>query len=788
VEIDDGLMREELFFLRGLVWKILESVHSQYDFGMVYLDCEQFKERVVSHVQGLVKHLEHYIQSDFTAKQRAIQSEIVSVRGKLDMEVDSIDEVITLLDYIDSLKRQDNKIADITLMIGELATRMGYIESVCIMFPDEQYAEFLGIRNWPRTFMQYIEERKAELLAQKDDLYKEMRREIEEVFERVTEFRRTIAEVLEQGLVEEGLAYDAEEDLSLDGSDASGPEVVDEAAEEAKRLEAQRQLESADGKTFPWLAAEIAMEHMKFDPGLIEQVYLQIDHLKQSYDEVERATELINKREALLAVPKTQFAELRAVQDDLKPLYELWRVAYRFGRTLPQWVEGRFDLLDAAQVEARVEEWANELKRLQKTSLVTDHPKQQELQKFMADALGRFKQFGPMLRTLRTKGLAARHWRSIGEKLDFRIDPARITLYRLVQLRLYDEEKLKTTKQICEIATKEYSLEMALETLEQEVGAAEFEFQVQADGETLAVSRLPELTALFEEFYLRAGVLKTNPHIRNFLEKLLELEKTIKSVVELVNEWAAFQRNFIYLNGVFVLEEIAKALPAEAKYFLQVQALYTATTQAFQLAPQVYRISQRENFLTILVKNNQECEAIRAGLTGLLERKRGKFPRLFFLSSEELIDIFGQGPDLVESLADGEASQSFITSLFEGIDAVSFHEVTNALTRMHSREGEDVQLAVEVATRNLAVDSWLKGLEAAMVATVKDSLFRAFAELGTQGAEEWATAWPGQATYLCSQLWFTLRVRTIFAGCAEGGSALGHAGVPPTPSAADDEE
>jgi hypothetical protein len=165
VEIDDGLFREELFFLRELVWKVLETIHSQYDFGMVYLDCMQWKDRIVSHVQGLVLHLEGYLQGDFTAKQRAIQSEIVSVRGKLDMEVNSIDEVIMLLDYIDSLKRQDNKIADISLAIDELVVRMEYIESVCIMFPDEQYAEFLTIRNWPRTFMQYIEERKAELAA-----------------------------------------------------------------------------------------------------------------------------------------------------------------------------------------------------------------------------------------------------------------------------------------------------------------------------------------------------------------------------------------------------------------------------------------------------------------------------------------------------------------------------------------------------------------------------------------------------------------------------------------------
>ena len=64
----------------------------------------------------------------------------------------------------------------------------------------------------------------------------------------------------------------------------------------------------------------------------------------------------------------------------------------------------------------------------------------------------------------------------IGEKLGFQIDPSRITLYRLVMLELYDEEKLKTTKAICEIASKEYSLQVALESLEAEIMAVEFEF------------------------------------------------------------------------------------------------------------------------------------------------------------------------------------------------------------------------------------------------------------------------------------------------------------------------
>ena len=39
--------------------------------------------------------------------------------------------------------------------------------------------------------------------------------------------------------------------------------------------------------------------------------------------------------------------------------------------------------------------------------------------------------------------------------------------------------------------------------------------------------------------------------------------------------------------------------------------------------------------------------------------------------------------------------------------------------------------------------------------------------MGQQEMEDWATSHFGQATFLCSQIWFTLKIRTIFQGCAE---------------------
>ena len=92
------------------------------------------------------------------------------------------------------------------------------------------------------------------------------------------------------------------------------------------------------------------------------------------------------------------------------------------------------------------------------------------------------------------------------------------------------------------------------------------------------------------------------------------------------------------------------------------------------------------------MKNNQDCEVIRSGLMDFLEKKRTRFPRLFFLSNEELIKIFGQGPNLVDSILEGTSSTAFISNLFEGVDHVLFHPTGQDITHMYDRDGEEVPL------------------------------------------------------------------------------------------------
>lgn len=98
----------------------------------------------------------------------------------------------------------------------------------------------------------------------------------------------------------------------------------------------------------------------------------------------------------------------------------------------------------------------------------------------------------------------------------------------------------------------------------------QFEFEYTKDGQTTIVTKLPEYVVTFEELSLRVSVLRTNPKVVHVKDRLGEIDKTIKSAIELIKEWDEFQANFVYLNAIFVLEEIQKALVPETKLFLQV--------------------------------------------------------------------------------------------------------------------------------------------------------------------------------------------------------------------------
>lgn len=129
---------------------------------------------------------------EISEKQALIENDIQNVTGRLNEDVSSIDDVITMLDYIESLKMQDNKVEEISNHINDLKTKMIYSDKLELIYSDGHYKRYLEMRNWPRTFTKWIETKKQQLLSAKENLFKEMSKETDMVFNKIRSFADTI--------------------------------------------------------------------------------------------------------------------------------------------------------------------------------------------------------------------------------------------------------------------------------------------------------------------------------------------------------------------------------------------------------------------------------------------------------------------------------------------------------------------------------------------------------------------------------------------------------------------
>lgn len=68
IEISEDVYISKFQELRNVFWDVQLSVENVYDFGIVALDCTQFKEIVKKHLEKLINHLSRYVVQDFLQK------------------------------------------------------------------------------------------------------------------------------------------------------------------------------------------------------------------------------------------------------------------------------------------------------------------------------------------------------------------------------------------------------------------------------------------------------------------------------------------------------------------------------------------------------------------------------------------------------------------------------------------------------------------------------------------------------------------------------------------------
>lgn len=280
---------------------------------------------------------------------------------------------------------------------------------------------------------------------------------------------------------------------------------------------------------------------------------------------------------------------------------QLWSIADRFRVAFPIWMDGNFEMLDAEEIEENIVDWWKSLNRLSK-SRINEYYHPMNLLNYLYNKLEEFKEYLPMIIALRTKGITERHWNILSGMFNVHLDPATISVRTLLSHKLYEADKLAKIKGVSDIAVKEYAIQTTLENLENEIRAAEFTTLKYKDTNTHILRGTDELISQFEEFSIKIAALRANQLSKNFNERVSKVEKDIKIVEDVLEEWTKAQKSWMYLEPIFQSEDISKQMPTESQSFQTLDSFYRQCMKSIVQDPSVIRIAKRDGLYFQLMK------------------------------------------------------------------------------------------------------------------------------------------------------------------------------------------
>uniref|UniRef100_A0A8C3QD06 Dynein axonemal heavy chain 12 n=1 Tax=Geospiza parvula TaxID=87175 RepID=A0A8C3QD06_GEOPR len=401
-----------------------------------------------------------------------------------------------------------------------------------------------------------------------------------------------------------------------------------------------------------------------------------------------------------------------------------------------RWMDGTFLELDGESMETEIDEFYREMYKLLRLFQ----------QKQKKAATEKKKEYIPTVIVFCNPGLRERHWKQMSDIAGYDITPdAGTTLRKVLKQNLSSY-----LDQFTAISVGEFSLEKAMHTMKETWDSISFTTNVYRETGIHILSAVDDIQALLDDQIMKTQTMRGSPFIKPFETEIREWESRLIKIQENIDEWLKVQAQWLYLEPIFSSEDIMQQMPEEGRQFQTVDRQWREIMQFCAEDPKVLAATSFEGLTEKLQKCNELLDKIMKGLNAYLERKRLFFPRFFFLSNDEMLEILSETKDPLRV-------QPHLKKCFEGIAKLDFLRNLD-IKGMCSSEGERVTLVSNISTSEArgAVEKWLIQVEDVMLKTVRDVI----AYLETE-RKRWVLEWPGQVVLCVSQMYWTSEVHEV---------------------------
>ncbi|RDD38836.1 Dynein heavy chain 1, axonemal [Trichoplax sp. H2] len=473
------------------------------------------------------------------------------------------------------------------------------------------------------------------------------------------------------------------------------------------------------------------------------EVANEVRRVVKQLKECQTLAALYNNRERLFDMPVTSYDKLAKLLKDFEPFKNLWLTVSDWIKWHESWMEDPLTSIDPELLENNV---SNSFKTLHKCyKAFKDIPMVQQIAKDIRERIDEFKPYIPLIHGLRNPGMRSRHYEQLSLELGFTVVPkATLTFSKCLEMKLQDH--IATIAKIAEVAGKEYSIEQALDKMENDWNPVNLEVILYKQTGSYIMKTTDETSQLLDDHIVMTQSMSFSPYKRPFEDRINIWEGKLRMTQDVMDEWLSCQRAWLYLEPIFGSEDINRQLPVESKRFQTMDRIWRKIMKNAKENPQVISLCPDGRMLENLKECNRLLDQVQKGLSDYLETKRTAFPRFYFLSDDELLEILSQTKDPT-------AVQPHLKKCFENIAKLNF-ENDLKINAMLSSEGEKVPFSEEVYPIG-NVEDWLLEVERVMKCSIKEVLRQALMMYAKEDRKDWVLQWPGQIVIAGCQTYWT---------------------------------
>ncbi|VDL84400.1 unnamed protein product [Schistocephalus solidus] len=341
----------------------------------------------------------------------------------------------------------------------------------------------------------------------------------------------------------------------------------------------------------------------------------------------------------LFKIEQPPCKETILIERELETLETIWGLNKEFEEHWATWKAGRFMELKTYEMETLAN---STFKKFTKFSREL-RDRNWEVVEFSRQRVDQFRRTLPLISDLRNEAMRPRHWAAIKREMgrDFDETADDFTLEKIVDLGF--DQYAGMINELSSAATKELAIEKALIKIDAQWEIIELDVVPHKDKGHFKIRSVDELTQTLEDHQVQLSTMKASRFVKPFEDLVDKWERALSKITEVSEMLLLVQRQWVYMETIFMGEDIRKQLPKESAQFDQINKQWKAIMTDINVMRNAKLCSEKPGLFEELTGMNVLLEEIEKSLDMYLETKRQLFPRFYFISNEDLLEILGQG-------------------------------------------------------------------------------------------------------------------------------------------------